>query len=120
MLSEKTIDKATSKMLDHLMGYFGTNIEGVMSKSRKRENVMTRQIAMKVLRENKNTDISLAMVGYKIGRRDHATVMHAINEINNLCYTDKYLKSLVNEVQELFNQSIKECEMKENEPEYYI
>jgi len=67
------------------------------TKTRKREIVQARQIAMFF---SKNlTKSSLSTIGSLIGGKDHATVLHACKTINNLIETDKRFKSQVDSIE---------------------
>jgi chromosomal replication initiator protein len=76
--------------------YFDLPIELMKSKTRKREVVQARQIAMYF--SKKMTKSSLANIGMHCGGKDHATVLHACRTVNNLAETDKnfriYLEDL--------------------------
>jgi chromosomal replication initiator protein len=66
------------------------------SKTRKREVVQARQIAMYF---SKNlTKASLASIGMHCGGKDHATVLHACRTVNNLMETDKRFKAYIEEL----------------------
>ena len=67
--------------------YFDLPIELMKSKTRKREVVQARQIAMYF--SKKMTKSSLANIGMHCGGKDHATVLHACRTVNNLADTDK-------------------------------
>ena len=76
--------------------YFNMHIEQLKSKTRKREIVQARQIAMFL---SKNyTKLSLASIGLQIGGKDHATVLHACKTVNNLIDTDKKFRRYVDEI----------------------
>ena len=76
--------------------YFNIHIEQLKSKTRKREIVQARQIAMFL---SKNyTKLSLASIGAQIGGKDHATVLHACKTVNNLIDTDKKFRRYVDEI----------------------
>ena len=62
--------------------YFDLPIELMKSKTRKREVVQARQIAMYFAK--KMTKSSLAKIGAHCGGKDHATVLHACRTVNNL------------------------------------
>ena len=64
------------------------------SKTRKREVVVSRQIAMYMLKNG--TKLSLARIGELIGGKDHATVLHACKIVNDLSDTDKIFKENLN------------------------
>ena len=62
--------------------YFDMPIELMKSKTRKREVVQARQIAMFYAKNM--TKASLATIGAQCGGKDHATVLHAYRTVNNL------------------------------------
>ncbi len=105
-LARKMIDKLiknTHKELsiDYIQkvvcDYFGIPIDLVLSKTRKREIVQARQVAMffsKTL-----TKSSLTTIGSRIGGKDHATVLHACKTVNNLIETDKHFKLQIEEIE---------------------
>ena len=76
--------------------YFSMPIELIGSKTRKREIVQARQIAMFFAKQM--TKSSLASIGSAIGGKDHATVLHACKTVNNLMDTDKRFKADVDEI----------------------
>ncbi|MBW7868693.1 MAG: chromosomal replication initiator protein DnaA [Brumimicrobium sp.] len=71
--------------------YFDIEIEVLKSKTRKREIVQARQIAMYF--SKKMTKSSLANIGAHCGGKDHATVLHACRTVDNLAETDKQFKA---------------------------
>jgi chromosomal replication initiator protein len=77
--------------------YFDLPIELLKSKTRKREVVQARQIAMYF---SKNlTKASLANIGLHCGGKDHATVLHACRTVNNLMETDKRFKQYIEDLE---------------------
>ncbi len=76
--------------------YFQMDVATLQSKTRKRHIVQARQLAM--LFAKKLTKASLASIGSQIGKRDHATVLHACKTVNNLSTTDKQFKKFVEEL----------------------
>jgi chromosomal replication initiator protein len=81
--------------------YFDLPIELLKSKTRKREVVQARQIAMYFAKQL--TRSSLANIGSYCGGKDHATVLHACRTVNNLMETDKEFKSYVDELEKKLN-----------------
>ncbi|MFZ4739585.1 MAG: chromosomal replication initiator protein DnaA [Bacteroidales bacterium] len=77
--------------------YFGIPVDRISSKTRKREVVQARQLAMYF--SKKLTKSSLASIGLQCGNKDHATVLHACRTVNNLIETDKKYKSNVDELE---------------------
>ncbi len=76
--------------------YFQMDVETLQSKTRKRHIVQARQLAMFFAK--KFTKASLASIGSQIGKRDHATVLHACKTVDNLAATDKQFKKFVEDL----------------------
>ncbi len=76
--------------------YFNLPVDIINSKTRKREIVQARQLAMYF--SKKHTKSSLATIGLHCGNKDHATVLHACRTINNLVETDKQFRTYVEEL----------------------
>ena len=76
--------------------YFQMDIETLQSKTRRRHIVQARQLAMYFAK--KFTKASLASIGNQIGKRDHATVLHACKTVDNLTFTDKQFRKYVEDL----------------------
>ncbi len=76
--------------------YFSMPIDLINSKTRKREIVQARQLAMFFAK--KHTKSSLATIGLHCGNKDHATVLHACRTVNNLLETDKQFRVYVEDI----------------------
>jgi chromosomal replication initiator protein len=76
--------------------YFQMDIDTLQSKTRKRHIVQARQLAMFFAK--KFTKASLASIGSQIGKRDHATVLHACKTVDNLTLTDKQFRKYVEDI----------------------
>jgi len=76
--------------------YFGLSIDEMNSKTRKRNIVQARQLAMFFAKEH--TKASLTTIGLQCGNKDHATVLHACRTVKNLIETDKDFKNYVDEL----------------------
>lgn len=70
--------------------YYHLEFNDIQTKSRKREVVQARQIAMYLAR--KYTKNSLSSIGEQIGKRDHATVLYACKAVSDLVDVDKSLQ----------------------------
>lgn len=79
--------------------YFDIEPEIIHSKSKKQEISQARQIAMYLSR--KYTDKSYSCIGEMIGKRDHATVLHACKTVGNWIETDKKFRSCIQEIEQL-------------------
>ena len=77
--------------------YFDIPIELMKSKTRKREIVQARQLAMYFSKQL--TKNSLANIGMHCGNKDHATVLHACKTVNNLIDTDKQFRGYVSDIE---------------------
>ena len=77
--------------------YFNIPIDLMQSKTRKREIVQARQVAM--FFSKSLTKSSLATIGSQIGGKDHATVLHACKTVNNLIDTDKRFRVQIDEIE---------------------
>jgi chromosomal replication initiator protein len=104
-LAKQMIDKfvkntAREVSIDYIQkvvcDYFEMPIETMKSKTRKREVVQARQIAMYF--SKKMTKSSLATIGMHCGGKDHATVLHACRTVNNLSETDKQFQKYLNDL----------------------
>ena len=76
--------------------YFQMDVATLQSKTRKRHIVQARQLAMYFAK--KYTKASLASIGSQIGKRDHATVLHACKTVDNLSFTDKQFRKYVEDL----------------------
>lgn len=83
--------------------YYNLLVEMINQKTRKREIVQARQIAMYF--SKKLTKSSLATIGAKIGGKDHATVLHGCKTVQNLYETDKKFKYDVDEIEKLIKHN---------------
>jgi chromosomal replication initiator protein len=91
--AEITIDYIQKIVCD----YFNMAMDSFQSRTRKREVVQARQIAMYL---SKNfTKSSLAAIGSQIGSKDHATVLHACKTVVNLLDTDRQFKTDLEEIE---------------------
>lgn len=105
-LAEKVISRIVNitrkvntveKIRDVVCEYFSLSVDAISTKSRKREVVQARQIAMYLSKQL--TKSSLSSIGNTIGQRDHATVLHACKIVNDLMDCDKNFRSSVREIE---------------------
>lgn len=76
--------------------YYEIPIEVFHSKTRKREIVQARQIAMHFSKIY--TKASLTSIGSMIGAKDHATVLYACKQVSNLYDTDKFIREDIDNI----------------------
>lgn len=94
-----TIDKIVKTVAD----YYNVEPVAVDSKSRKREIVLVRQTAMFLAK--KYLELSTSKIGFHIGRRNHATVLHACKMVHNLLETNKQYRNELNEIEALLKKA---------------
>ena len=82
--------------------YLGIAVTVLTSKWRKSEVVEMRQIGMAVTYTN--TRLTLKHIGNNYGGRDYSTVIHARNNIGDLCETDKHFLLKVRTIQNIIEK----------------
>ena len=87
-------------MQDAVCEYFNISRDTLQSPSRKRQIVQARQIAMYLCR-NFISSCSLSTIGAEIGGKDHATVLHACNQVTDLIATDRTVKQYVTDLEKM-------------------
>ena len=92
--SEVSIDTIVKTVCE----YFNITRDTLLSKTRKRQIVQARQIAMYECR-NLIQNCSLSTIGAELGGKDHATVLHACNTVQDLMATDKLFRQWVEDIE---------------------
>ncbi|BDD10306.1 chromosomal replication initiator protein DnaA [Fulvitalea axinellae] len=77
--------------------HFSLSVADLKAKSRKKELVVARQIAMYFSKEF--TEHSLKSIGYHFGGRDHSTVIHAVQSVNDMLEEDSQYKGHIQELE---------------------
>ncbi len=75
---------------------FNVSVDAMKDKTRKREIVVARQVAMYFAKNY--TNLSLKSIGYHFGNRDHSTVIHALTSVNDLMDTDRKFNAQMQEL----------------------
>ncbi len=100
MSREVSIDFIQKAVCD----YFEVPVDKLKEKTRKRQVVQARQLSMYL---SKNfTKHSLKAIGKHFGGRDHSTVIHSCQAIQNLMDTDTKFKESVDDLQKKIQMSI--------------
>ena len=89
-------------IVDKVCEHYGTDTATIFTKARKREIVQVRQVAMYL--SKKYTDASSAKIGKLIGKRDHATVLHACKIIKGQIEVDKAFRTEMEEIEALLHR----------------
>lgn len=88
---------SVQKIQEVVCNHFNLDLSAIQTSSRKREIVQARQITMYLAK--KYTDCSFSHIGKIVGKRDHATVLHACKTIKDQMETSKAFRSSVEEIE---------------------
>ena len=91
-----TVPVLIDRVLSEVSSYFGLTPEDLRSKKRTAEIATARQIAMYIIREM--AAVSLTQIGDVFGGRDHTTVLHSVNKVEDEIQVNPHLKSDVDEI----------------------
>ncbi|MCC2546979.1 chromosomal replication initiator protein DnaA [Hymenobacter sp. BT175] len=80
--------------------YFSIPVDLLKAKTRKKEVVTARQVAMYFAKEH--TSHSLKSIGMQFGGRDHSTVIHSVQTVSDLIDSDKSFRSTIQELRKKF------------------
>jgi len=76
--------------------YFNVALDDLKAKTRKKEIVIARQVAMYFSKDY--TNHSLKSIGYHFGGRDHSTVIHAVQSVNDMIDTNAKFRISIDEL----------------------
>ncbi len=86
------------KIIEAVAKYYQVDPRALRGKARAKEIVVPRQVAMYLIREE--TDTPLLEIGRELGGRDHSTILHGYEKIQNLIDADDELRSNVLAIRE--------------------
>jgi chromosomal replication initiator protein len=89
-------------IIEAITEYYKVRTPDLKGKSRLREIVLPRQVAMYLAKDL--TNLSLKSIGYHFGGRDHSTVIHAIQTVNDLMDTNKEISTAVAKLLKMFRK----------------
>lgn len=93
---DKPREVTTSLIIEVVAEYFKIKPEDITSKRRNSEFVQARQIVMYLCREL--TDTSFSSIGKILGKKDHTTVIHGVNKINEEIVNNEELKNKIDSI----------------------
>ena len=99
IVGEQKNDLTIGKVQEAVCQYFNITMDSLLSKSRKRQIVQARQIAMYMSRNL--LKCSLSTIGSEIGGKDHSTVLHACATVQDLMSIDKTFKQYVTDIEKM-------------------
>jgi chromosomal replication initiator protein len=94
--SRRTVTR--DEVIDAVLKHFGVGRSELSGRSRTKQIVLPRQVAMYLLRAE--TDASLLEIGSELGGRDHTTVLHGIRQIERSVGSDAGLRSQIVAIRE--------------------
>lgn len=98
-------ETSISRIQEVVGDYFGIAPKQLISKKRQAHIVLPRQVAMYIISEL--TNASTTEIGLSFGKRDHSTVIHAIEKIRNLKKMEKELDNKIQKIiKELSTESV--------------
>ncbi len=100
MVKQKREELTLDKIQNTVSEYYKIPVSSLKDKSRKREIAQARQIVMYFVKNY--TNASLSFIGSQFNR-NHATVLHACNTVENLMDTDKGFKLQMDDIRQMLN-----------------
>ena len=100
IVTEQSADISIDFIVGTVCEYFNITRETLVSKSRKRQIVQARQIAMYECR-SLIPNCSLSTIGTELGGKDHATVLHACTTVQDLMSTDRLFRQWVEDIESM-------------------
>lgn len=105
-IMDKTIRQAfknitPNQVVQVVANFFELTEKEIIDHSRRKEVVEPRQIAMFLLKDL--LAMSYSDIGYKLGKRDHTTVMHACDKISQKMTTDQKIGNKIIQIKEIIN-----------------
>ncbi len=93
IVSAKKRVTSIKKIAESVAEFYNISMDDLIKQSRKKEFVKPRQIAMYLIR--KELDNSFPSIGDFFGGRDHTTVMHAVDKVENMILDKQVFKQEV-------------------------
>jgi chromosomal replication initiator protein len=93
LIKEKKKEITIDMILKEVTTHFSIKISDIKSQRRIKSIILPRQVAIYLCR--KLTNSSLVSIGEKFGGKDHATIIHSINKIENEMKIKRELKDIV-------------------------
>ncbi|MFN2383076.1 MAG: chromosomal replication initiator protein DnaA, partial [Gemmatimonadota bacterium] len=98
ILSTETVRVTVDRIQHDVAAEYGATVEGLKSKKRTKTLTVPRQVAMYLCRQL--TDLPLVEIGQAFGGRDHTTVIHACDKVENEIKTDRTIRMRVEQLRE--------------------
>lgn len=113
IVKDNSYDYVVFKIIRIVADNTGITYEQMKTKSRKREFVESRQICMYLI--HKYTKLSLRLIGLKFGGREHSTVIHACQKVDDLMIEKRFkylLETIISKVEPEINYTLTPSKIK--------
>ncbi|MCI5108668.1 MAG: chromosomal replication initiator protein DnaA [Candidatus Pacebacteria bacterium] len=97
--SQRPKTKTPQEVVKIVSDYYSISEETIYEKTRRKEVIKPRQIIMYLLRKDFN--ISYPSIGQKMGGRDHTTVIHSCEKIENAVGKDDVLAQEIHQIRSM-------------------
>ena len=87
---------SVKEVVKAISAYYDINEASIFEKTRRKEVVRPRQVAMYILRED--CGISFPLIGERLGGRDHTTVLHSYEKVKNELKNDVELGQDISQI----------------------
>jgi chromosomal replication initiator protein len=87
------------RIIDAVANFYNVELKDLLGKSRSADIVLPRQVAMYIIREQ--TDHSLVEIGQSLGGRDHTTIMHGLDKIEQALDSNIQLRQQINTITQI-------------------
>jgi chromosomal replication initiator protein len=91
---------SVAEVVKAIADFYNLEDKTIYEKTRRKEIVHARQIAMYILREEFN--VSYPLIGQKLGGKDHTTVIHSCLKVKNDCKNDPTVAEELERIKVLF------------------
>lgn len=95
---QKRRQQSAAAVIDKVAAYFNLTAAQICGKAREKQIVHARHITMYLLRDDAQRP--LTEVGRILGNRDHSTILHGLNKVQESFYADPELRREIEEIRE--------------------
>ena len=98
ILTTETVRVTVDRIQTEVASEYGVTVEGLKSRKRTKNLTVPRQIAMLLCRQL--TDLPLVEIGQAFGGRDHTTVIHACDKVENEIKDSRIIRMRIEQLRE--------------------
>ncbi len=98
ILTTETVRVTVDRIQTEVASEYGVTVEGLKSRKRTKNLTVPRQVAMLLCRQL--TDLPLVEIGQAFGGRDHTTVIHACDKVENEIKDSRVIRMRIEQLRE--------------------